>query len=128
MLVVDTSAIVAILLDEPDAMVLAHRLEQTTKRFLYTATYVELTAVLTRRFDPGYVDQIVETFLGEANLELTPVSVWQARLAKEAYTTYRILNYGDTFSYALAKDLNAPLLFKGQDFSRTDVVDALAKL
>lgn len=85
---------------------------------------VDRTPMSARRFD---------TFLRTLEIEIQPVTGRQARIAREAYRDFgkkrgnsAKLNFGDCFSYALAKDLNEPLLFVGDDFSKTDVKNALA--
>ena len=77
----------------------------------------------------------LDAFLQEAEVEIEPVTIEQARLAREAYRDYgkgsghpARLNFGDCFAYALARDTGEPLLFKGDDFRRTDVTPASAKI
>lgn len=94
------------------------------------ATWLELCLVLDRRSvaHARKLDQLVEALA----IDLVPVSVEQARIAREAYRRFgrgsgspAKLNYGDCFAYALAVLTGAPLLFKGEDFSHTDVRSAL---
>ena len=92
-----------------------------------TATYVELGAVVDSQQDP-IVSRRLDQILDVAGTVFEPVTLEQARIARAAYRDFgrgsghpARLNFGDTFAYALAKDLGEPLLFKGDDFSHTDV-------
>lgn len=120
-MVVDTSAIMAVLLQEPDAAVYAEALEADGAPLLSTATFVELAAVAHGRFG-ARGKSLIDRFLRATAMQIEPLSLDQAHLAHEAYARYRVLNFGDCLSYALAKDKNLPLLFKGDDFSQTDVL------
>lgn len=128
-MIVDTSALVAILKGEEDAEVLARRiLGQNTR--MSAGSYVELMCVLARSQDPA-ASRRADRLLAALGLDVIPVSVDQARLAAEAYRVYGRgsghpagLNFGDTFAYALAVSQNEPLLFTGDDFSATDVLVA----
>jgi len=91
---------------------------------------VEATVVLDARIG-GDSHEELDAFLSGAGIEIEPVSTMQARIAREAYRAYGKgnhvagLNFGDCFSYALARVTGQPLLFKGEDFSRTDIIPAL---
>jgi ribonuclease VapC len=128
-MVVDTSALVAILLREPDGDLFAERIAIASSPILSAASYVELAIVACSRGIAARV--LVEATLEEVGVAVVPVSLAQARLAADAYARYgrghhpARLNYGDCFAYALAKERGEPLLFKGGDFARTDVVPAL---
>lgn len=132
MLVVDSSAWVAILRREPEARALLEVIANAASVHLSAASYVEIGAVIDSARDPiasRRLDELLELF--DAVLE--PVTPAQARRAREAYRDFgrggehpAKLNFGDVFSYALATELRAPLLFTGRDFSHTDVVDARA--
>lgn len=133
MIVVDTSAVIAILLNEPTTSRLLTRLAIDSEKFLSTASYVEAGTVLAgrRTRTSGAIDDL-DAFLTEFGIELWPVDQTQARIALEARIRYGrgmghggALNYGDCFSYALAKSLDAPLLYIGEDFAATDVKPAL---
>ena len=135
MIVLDSSAVVALMLREEAAPALADRLAQTAgERVMSTANFVEAGAVLAgRTADPlrGVAD--LEAFLEEFRVQLAPIDAVQARLALDArvrlgrgFGSAAKLNFGDCFAYALAKSLNAPLLFIGDDFANTDVTPALA--
>jgi ribonuclease VapC len=132
-IVVDTSAIMAILNQEPEAEAFAAAIAATPHTVLSAASLVEasMVAVKFRRtgFDP---DRWMDDFLRLSQVEIAPVTVEQAGIAREAFRRFGKgtghgagLNFGDCFAYALAKSLDAPLLFKGNDFSRTDVIPAL---
>ena len=86
-------------------------------------TLVELNAVMFRRRGPDSL-AIVARFLALAGIEIVPLTEMQAQIASEAYVRFSALNFGDCFAYALAKERDAPLLFKGKDFSRTDIISA----
>ena len=128
MIVVDTSAIVAVLFDEDGSAELAHRLlgEQCV---MSAATRVELGIVIEAKTGSAGT-QLLEELIGRVAIEVVPVD---AELAEEAIVAWRRfgkghhqagLNVGDTFSYALARQLGQPLLFVGDDFSQTDITAA----
>ena len=129
-MVVDTSVIVAILFMEDDAERYAEALAGARKCFLSTVTLVEIAFVVEgRRGEAGR--KALEAFLEALDAETIPVDSRQAALAIEAFRAYGKgrhpagLNIGDCFSYALAKALDEPLLFKGNDFVLTDLRPAL---
>lgn len=125
-MVLDTSAILAILLNEPEIEAFALAIERDPVRLLSAATYVEAAVVVEARFgDPGgrELDLLLET----AAVEVVAFDVTQAKAARQAYRLYgkgrhpAALNFGDCLSYALAQTSQEPLLFKGDDFVKTDV-------
>ena len=126
-MIIDSSALVAIILREPDARVFTQAIRAAPVRRLSAANYVELAAVLDGRRDPvlsGAIDQL----LSALRIDVVPFTVHQAQLARDAYQRFgrgsghpARLNMGDCFAYALARDLGEPLLFKGQDFTLTDI-------
>ncbi|MFD1012153.1 type II toxin-antitoxin system VapC family toxin [Shinella fusca] len=129
-MVVDTSAIAAILFMEDDAERYAEALAGARKSFLSTVTLVEIAFVVEgRRGEAGRT--ALEALLEALDAETIPVDSRQAALAIEAFRAYGKgrhpagLNIGDCFSYALAKALDEPLLFKGNDFGQTDLRSAL---
>jgi ribonuclease VapC len=133
-IVVDSSAVIAILFREPAAPALVARLASDPDRVMSVASYVETGTVLAarRRSDRLLAIEDLDAFLDEAGIELAPVEVPQARLALRARITVGRgmgqggqLNFGDAFSYALAKSLDAPLLYVGEDFTSTDVISAV---
>ena len=125
-MIVDTSAVVAILGLERDARELAEAVEEAFEVRMSAVSYVEAAIVLDSRRNPA-LSRRLDDFVREAQIVLEPVTVEQAKLAREAYRDYGKgrhragLNFGDCFAYALAKDKREPLLFKGDDFRRTDV-------
>jgi ribonuclease VapC len=124
--IVDTSAIIAILRDEPDANDLAGAIASADARRISAASYVEAAILTDSNRDP-VLSRRLDSFLHEALIAIEPVSVEQARIAREAYRDFGKgrhragLNFGDCFAYALAKDKAEVLLFKGEAFRRTDV-------
>jgi ribonuclease VapC len=130
-LIVDTSALLAILANEEDATIYAQALRSAPSRRISSATLVELYIVMMRKSPASSGD--LDEFLAAANLLVEPLTARQADLARIGYRRFgrgsghgAHLNFGDTFAYALATDLEEPLLFKGQNFARTDVRSALA--
>lgn len=128
-MVIDTSALVAILTGEPEQAAFIRAIEQAATRLLSTATWVETSIVIGSRYGPAGLHQL-DRLLTVAQVMIVPVDVEQARFAREAYQRYGKgrhpagLNFGDCFSYALATCRRQALLFKGNDFSRTDVSGA----
>ncbi len=124
MIAVDTSALAAILLAEEDAVRYSDALIATSGIVMSAVSYVELCAVMTKRRGAGVVTE-VDDLIDSVDIRIEPVTVEQAQIAREAYVVYGVLNFGDVFSYALAKDRTIPLLFKGADFSKTDIESCL---
>jgi len=131
-MIVDTSALIAILRDEEDAMAYARAIANAAISRISAATYVETAAVVDASRDP-IASRRFDDLLHEAQFAIAPVTEVQARIAREAYRDFgrgsghpARLNFGDCFAYALAKAMNEPLLFKGDDFTRTDITSALA--
>jgi ribonuclease VapC len=128
--IVDTSALIAILRDEPDAAVYAQAIERADRRRMSAATFVEVGAVIDSARDPIASRQLDE-LIAVAGIEIEMVTSAQAVIARQAYRDFGKgsghpagLNFGDCFSYALAKGTGEPLLFKGDDFAQTDVTQA----
>jgi ribonuclease VapC len=135
-IVLDTSAVVAILFSESGFERLTKRMEREGRGALVmsAASYLEAGSVLAgrRKEQPLKAIDDLDGFLAEAGIELVPVDADQARGALQARSKYGRgfgaaagLNLGDCFSYALAKTRSAPLLYVGKDFDKTDVVSAL---
>ena len=131
-MILDTSAIIAILRDETEAPVFAKAVEEAAHRRISAVNYVEAAAVIDGSRDP-IASRRFDDLLREAQVAVEPVTEAQARIAREAYRDFgkgsghpAKLNFGDCFAYALAKARNESLLFKGDDFSQTDVADALS--
>jgi ribonuclease VapC len=134
MIVVDSSAVVAILFGEPSAAALLARLAADPDRVMSVASYLETGTVLAgrRRSDRLRAIDDLDAFLDEAGITLAPIDETQARLALQARIRFGrgmgrggVLNFGDAFAYALARTREAPLLFIGADFGTTDVIVAL---
>lgn len=127
LVVVDTSAIVALLKSEPGWEALATRLHAASSRVLSVANWLELSLVVAGRHGDEATLDFLDRFLQTAGIEFRPVDEPQTRIAREAFLRFGKgrhpagLNFGDCFSYALARILDAPLLFVGQDFLQTDV-------
>ncbi len=125
-MVVDTSALLAILQDEPERRTFNEALESADSRLMSVATLVEVSIIIESRYGAEGLRDL-DLLLERAGIELVPVDVEQARAARAAYSRFgkgrhpAALNFGDCFSYALARVLGEPLLFKGDDFSRTDL-------
>ncbi len=129
-MVVDTSALVAILLGEPDAERFARALGAAPVRLLSAVTRVELSCVIEgRKGETGRAD--VELLLRDGDFEVVSVTPQQAEIAIDAFRRFgrgrhrARLNIGDCFSYALAVATDQVLLFKGDDFGHTDIRPAL---
>ena len=127
MIVVDTSALVAILRDEADAGRFAAAIADADPALVSAATVAETGIVMLGRHGRRGADK-VRTLLREGRLQVESVTEEHAELAIDAYDSYgkgrgrkANLNFGDCFSYALAKATGSPLLFKGNDFTHTDV-------
>ena len=130
-MIVDSSALVAILWDEPDAAVFAAAIDAAPDRRMSAGTYLELAIVVDARRNP-VASRRIDECISEAAISIEPVTAEQAGIAREAYRDFgrgsrhpAQLNFGNCFAYALAKDLREPLLFKGNDFIHTDVVPAI---
>ncbi|MDQ3938851.1 MAG: type II toxin-antitoxin system VapC family toxin [Chloroflexota bacterium] len=126
-MIIDTSAIVAILRDEVEAPAFLRAIREARPRRLSAASYVEIGIVIDRSPDP-VVRAAVDDLLRRLNIRIEPVTPEQARIARSAYASFgrtsghpARLNFGDCFAYALAKDVGESLLFKGDDFARTDI-------
>jgi ribonuclease VapC len=125
-MVIDTSAVLAVLQNEPERRAFNEAIEAAERRAMSTATFVETSIAIEARYGADGLRDL-DLFIAKAGIDLVPVDVEQAHAARRAFSEYGRgrhpagLNYGDCFSYALAKVLGAPLLFKGDDFVRTDV-------
>ncbi len=123
---IDSSAIIAILSDENDALILAQAIQSDPIRLISGASLLETAIVIESRYGlPGA--KKLDEFVKLGGFRIEPVTVEQVTLARAAYRRFgkgrhpAALNFGDCFSYALAKSANEPLLFKGNDFSQTDL-------
>jgi ribonuclease VapC len=129
-MIVDTSALIAILRVEPDAPDHAAAIEAAAVRRISAANFVEAAVVMDSARDP-VVSRRFDELVSAAELRIEPVTEGQARIARDAYRDFGKgsghaagLNFGDCFAYALAKEKGEPLLFKGNDFVHTDIVPA----
>lgn len=130
-MIVETSALMAILLREPERETFLVAIQADPDPRLSAANYVEAGVVVDRLGDPTrsrLLDELVESL----GIRIEPVTVEQARTARAAHRDFgrasgnrARLNFGDTFGYALAVTTGEPLLFKGDDFRETDVRRAL---
>ena len=128
-LFVDASAIVAMLAKEPDALEIADRLDEPGQLLWSPVVQWECVAALTRirSYDPSDARADLYEFGREWDLKLVPISEWESDMAFEAFRLYgkgrhpAKLNMGDCFAYACAKANQAALLYKGDDFSKTDM-------
>ena len=126
-MVIDSSALVALLLAEPETEVFVTAIAAAGERLLSTASYLETAIVMTARAGPQARERL-DTLIASLSVALVPFTPEQARLAVSAFQRYgrgaghpASLNYGDCFTYALAKLTGEPILFKGNDFSHTDL-------
>jgi ribonuclease VapC len=124
--VIDTSALIALLGMEAEAARLAAAIEADTTRFISAASVVEAALVIESRYGPDGGREL-DLLAAKAGLSVEPVTAQQAEIAREAWRRFgkgrhpAALNFGDCFSYALAKLTGEPLLFKGTDFAQTDL-------
>jgi ribonuclease VapC len=126
-MIVDTSAIVAILKREPEGFALSKALDAASSISISAATYLETCIVVDGMKNPVLslqIDEIIEEF----DILIEPVTAGQVRIARQAYRDYgkgsghsASLNFSDCFAYALARDKREPLLYKGDDFVHTDI-------
>ena len=129
MIVVDTSAVVAVMMREAEADAVREALMKASARAMAAGNYLECALVMSGRRLGGRAD--LDEWLTLRRIDILPVDRNLAALAADAFATYGRgrhpagLNYGDCFAYALAKSLRAPLLYKGEDFARTDITSAL---
>lgn len=128
-MIVDSSALIAILRAEPDAPIFAAAIDAAPLCRISAATFVEASIVidtLTR----GVGHRNLDSLLHRSDVVIEPVTEEQAHIARQAYADFGKgrhaagLNFGDCFAYALSKVTGEPLLFKGEDFRQTDVVPA----
>lgn len=132
-MVLDTSAVLAILLQEPEAPAFAVAIETAESVRMAAANVLESSIVLRSRkqITPEEAGHVLDEFLDEAGVRVVPFDADQLAAARKAYAEYgrgnhpAKLNFGDSFAYALARVAGEPLLFKGNDFSQTDIERAV---
>jgi ribonuclease VapC len=129
-MIVDTSAVIAILFGEADAKIYAEVIAAVDSCSVSAATFVEIAIVVEAQTSSSGSRQL-DAFMRRAGIVIEPVTEEHAHLARQAFTDFgkgrhrAALNYGDCFSYALAKATGRPLLYKGKDFAKTDIIAAL---
>ena len=127
--VIDTSALIAILLKEPEALAFARFIESSEHSCISAVSYFEAAIVVDRRGNE-VSRAMLDSFLVAFSIRVEPVTFEHAKMARQTYELFGKgrhpagLNFADCFSYALAKSLLEPLLFKGNDFSKTDLTSA----
>ena len=125
-MIIDTSAIMAILFDEADAAHFEQAISAAWPRRMSAVALLEAAMVVEGKGGTAAGRQL-DAFLEKANIELTPVTLEHVEAARGAWRRFgkgnhpAALNFGDCFAYALASTTGEPLLFKGDDFARTDV-------
>jgi ribonuclease VapC len=132
-MIVDSSVLVAILLNEEDGDALSLVLDRGEVVRMSAASYLETSIVIDSYKDAVLSARLDDTIL-DSEIVVEPVTPEQSRIARQAYRDYgkgsghpAQLNFGDCFSYALARDKREPILFKGGDFSHTDLRSALSE-
>jgi ribonuclease VapC len=129
-MIIDSSAVLAILFNENDAEVYARAIAQADASRISAINYVEAAIVVEAQTREGGTRQF-DAFFRRASVIIEPVTEEHAHIARQAYTDFGKgrhragLNFGDCFAYALAKARHEPLLFKGDDFKNTDIARAV---
>lgn len=125
-MIVDSSAMIAVLRDESDAFAISEVLQRVPVCRISAVTYVESAVVIDSNRNP-VLSRRFDDLVRDARIRVESVTVEQAKIARQAYRDFGKgrhkagLNFGDCFAYALAKEMDEPLLFKGDDFRHTDV-------
>ena len=125
-MIIDTSALIAILYEEPEAPLYERAIRRAPRPKMSVANYLEATMVVEGRPGLDKGDEL-ERYVRRERIQLIPVTIGQVRVAQEAWRVFgkgrhrAALNYGDCFAYALARVSAEPLLFKGDDFAQTDI-------
>jgi ribonuclease VapC len=128
-MILDTSALVAIFFREPEAPLYSRFIHDADRCLISAGSFLELSIVLERLAAPD-ADRQCDMFFRRTGIVIEPFTVEQSYLARQAFHDFgkgrhpAALNFGDCFSYALAKFTGEPLLFKGEDFKKTDIVSA----
>ena len=129
-MVIDTSAVVAILMDEPEQNIFKQILASDTIAVISAMTFYETSIVMAAKKRTQAAARLVDDFVRDLSIDVVAITIDDVAAAREAYFRYgrgyhpARLNLADCFAYALAKVRNEPLLFKGADFSETDIVPA----
>ncbi|MGJ3246653.1 MAG: type II toxin-antitoxin system VapC family toxin [Elainellaceae cyanobacterium] len=125
-MVIDSSALVAILSGEAEALIFAELISNSSYRLVSTLSFIETSIIIGQRYGSPGLTQL-DLLIRENSIALVPLSTEQAEIARQAYFNYgkgrhpAKLNLGDCCAYALAKLSKQPLLFKGDDFSKTNI-------
>lgn len=125
-MVIDSSALVAVLTNEPEARVMARAIASDSKRLMGAVSVLETGIVIEARYGPAGGREL-DLLLHRCHIDIVPLSSEQVELAREAYRQFGKgnhpagLNLGDCATYALSRSTGEPVLFKGQDFSQTDL-------
>lgn len=130
-MIIDSSALIAILRDEPEASSYAKAIQATRSRRISVVNFLEAAIIIDASRDP-IASRRFDDLAREAQLVIEAATEAQARVAREAYRDFgrgsghpAKLNLGDCFAYALGKVTGEPLLFKGEDFTHTDITPAV---
>jgi ribonuclease VapC len=130
-MIVDSSALIAILKREPQGPAFSATLEAVQDAKMSAATYLEASIVIDRLRDPT-MSHLLDDVIERSRISIEPLTATQARIARQAYRDFgkgsghpANLNFGDCFSYALARDKREPILYKGDDFVHTDLRPAV---
>lgn len=130
-MIVDSSALVALLLNEPESAAIAAELTRSSANRISAGSYLETSVVIDGRRSPA-ASRGFDALLALHSIAVEPVTAEQAVIARQAYRDYgrgsghpARLNFGDCFAYALAKEFAEPLLYVGDDFGHTDIRSAL---
>ena len=129
-MILDTSALAAILFGEPESTLFTQLIHAADRCRMSAANFLELSIVVESQIGPDGSRQC-DIFFRRAGIIIEPFTVDQAHIARQAFLDFGKgrhaagLNFGDCFSYALAKTIGEPLLFKGEDFKKTDIASAL---
>ena len=129
-MILDTSALVAILVKEPDSGRYIEAISNAPRCRISAGNFIELSIVIEGQFGLEVLRQC-DALIRRIGIVIEPVTVEQAHVARQAFSDFgkghhpAALNFGDCFAYALAKVTSEPLLFKGEDFRKTDIVPAL---
>ena len=128
-MIIDTSALAAIFFGEPGSDIYIRLIFEADRRRMSAANFVELSMVIDSQLGPEGLRQC-DMFLRRSEIVIESVTVEQAHLARQGFLDFGKgrhpagLNFGDCFAYALAKASDEPLLYKGQNFSKTDIKSA----
>jgi ribonuclease VapC len=130
-MIVDSSALVAVLLNEEDGASLSRAMDDPEIVRMSAASYLE-TSIVIDKYRDAVLSSRLDDMILDSEITIEPVTLEQAKIAREAYRNYgkgsghkANLNFGDCFSYALARVKREPILFKGDDFQHTDLRSAL---